>query len=101
MFQLGYSAEVLAPEITSNEVDTIRDITVNVSYSISNTTKTITLYTKKEKELLEQTNKPDLNLIEDYSDTNYYAIKYLNGSYIITATSDPEWYNYDLSLIHI
>ena len=95
MFQLGYSAEVLAPEITSNEVDTIRDITVNVSYSISNTTKTITLYTKKEKELLEQNNKPDLNLIEDYSDTNYYAIKYLNGSYIITATSDPEWYNYD------
>lgn len=92
---VGYSAEVLAPKITSNELDIIRDVTVNVTYTISNTTKTITLYTKKEKELLEETNKPDLNLINDYSDSNYYAIKYVNGSYIVTATSDTDWYNYD------
>ena len=92
---VGYSAEVLAPEITSNELDIIRDVTVNVTYTISNTSKTITLYMSKEKELLEQTNTPDLNLISDYSDTNYYAIKYNNGNYIVTATSDSEWYNYD------
>lgn len=92
----GYSATVSAPKITSNAIDTIRDITVDVSYTISNTTKTITLYTTKEKELLEQTNKPNLNLIDDYSDSNYYAVKYINGSYIITATSDSEWYNYDI-----
>ncbi len=92
---VGYSAEVLAPEITSNELDIIRDVTVNVTYTISNNTKTITLYTKKEKEFLEQTNKPDLNLIKDYSDSDYYAIKYENGSYIVTATSDSDWYNYD------
>lgn len=91
----GYSASVTAPEITSNEVDVIRDVTVNVSFSISNTTETITLYTTKEKELLEQTNRPDLNLIEDYSDSSYYAIKYQNGNYIVTATSDEDWYNYD------
>lgn len=91
----GYSASVTAPEITSNEVDTIRDVTVNVSFSISNTTETITLYTTKEKELLEQTNRPDLNLIDDYSDSSYYAIKYQSGNYIVTATSDEDWYNYD------
>lgn len=92
---VGYEANVTAPEITTNEVDIIRDITVNVSFTISNTTQTITLYTTKEKELLEQTNAPDLSLIDDYSDSNYYAIKYQNGSYIITATSDEDWYNYD------
>lgn len=92
---VGYSAEVLAPEITSNELDIVRDVTVNVTYTISNTTKTITLYTKKQKELLEQTNEPNLNMISDYSDSDYYAIKYQGGNYIVTATSDTDWYNYD------
>ena len=92
---VGYSAEVLAPEITSNELDVIRDVTVNVTYTISNTTETITLYTRKEKELLEQTNEPNLNLISDYSDSDYYAIKYEGGNYIVTATSDTDWYNYN------
>ena len=92
---VGYSAEVLAPKITSSNLDVIRDVTVNVTYTISNTSQTITLYTKKEKELLEQTNEPNLNMISDYSDSDYYAIKYEAGNYIVTATSDSDWYNYD------
>ena len=91
----GYSATVTASEVDGAELDVVRDITVNVTYKISNTEKAITLYTTKEKELLEQTNEPNLNLIEDYDSSNYYAIKYTSSGYMVTTTSDSDWYNYD------
>ena len=91
----GYSAEVTMSEVDEYELDVVRDITVNVTYKISGVTKSITLYTVKEKELLEQTNEPDVTLIDGYDSSNYYAIKYSNGSYVVTTTSDSDWYNYD------
>ena len=92
----GYSATVTTSEVDEAEIDVVRDITVNVTYKISNTEKSITLYTTKEKELLEQTNEPNLNLIEDYDSSNYYAIKYTSSGYMVTVTSDEDWYNYDM-----
>lgn len=91
---VGYSAEVVAPKITENAIDTVRNITVNVTYKISNKIKTITLYSIKRKELLEQTNKPNLKLIEGYNE-NYYPVKYTGNGYVVTTASDPAWYNYD------
>lgn len=91
----GYSATVTASKVSGAQVDVIRDVQIDVSYLISNTTKTITLKLTKEKELLGQTNPPDLNLLDDYSDSTYCAIKKVGDKYVITATSDPDWYNYD------
>ena len=91
----GYSAEITATEVKGEVADLVRDITVNVTYKISNTTKSITLYTTKEKELLEQTNEPNVNLIDEYDSSSYYAVKYVDGSYVVTTTSDSDWYNYD------
>ena len=81
----GYSAKITLSN--AQDIDVVREITVTVGYSISKTDKNITLYTLKQKELLEQTNKPDIALIKDYSlDPNvYYPIKKLDsGEYIIT-----------------
>lgn len=91
---VGYSAEVVAPKINENAIDTVRNITINVTYKVSNKTKTITFYSIKNKELLEQTNKPNLSLIDGYNE-NYYPVKYTGNGYVVTTTSDPDWYNYD------
>ncbi len=92
----GYSAEVKLSD--AKEIDIIRDVTVIVKYTVGKTEKNITLYTVKEKELLEQTNKPNINLISGYRENSnsYYPLRKLeNGNYIITTTGDKDWYNYD------
>jgi hypothetical protein len=91
----GYSAKITTTKISgADALDVVRKVTVDVSYKISNKTNTISLATIKEKELLEQTNKPDISLID--LETNYcYPIKKDGNVYKVTDLSDPNWYNYD------
>lgn len=92
---VGYSAKVTATKLEGTDVlDIVRDVTVEVSYQISNKTNTITLYTQKQKELLEQTNKPDLSLLSG-NNVEAYPIKKTTDGYIVTDIDDPNWYNYD------
>lgn len=100
----GYSAQVTASNTTSDSFDIIRDVKVEVKYEISNTDKTITLYTTKERELLEQTNKPDMSTLPITSgeiSSRYVPIKKVSGSDTVTVTSDTEWYNYDKGIYAI
>jgi hypothetical protein len=92
----GYSATIKSTMLNgTNELDVIREIEVNVSYKISNQNKTISLSTTKEKELLEQTNKPDISRISLASNQYCYPIKSYNSGYVITDVNDSDWYNYD------
>ena len=93
----GYTATVKAERYNSADVDIVRDIKVTVTYNVNKRTKSISLYTIKEKELLEQTNKPDVRSIENYElgIKNYYPIKKYENKYYVTAFDDPDWYNYD------
>lgn len=93
----GYSATVTTTEVDGAEYDVVRDVKVEVTYKVSNKENKITLYTVKEKELLEQTNKPQMELIDGYSEmpSYYYPVKYADSTYVVTDKNDPEWYNYD------
>ena len=91
--QNGYTAKITASPLESAEVDLVRDIKVEVSYKAYNRIKTITLYTIKEKELLEETNPPDFGLIK--KDLYYYPIKKVKNEYMVTDVDDPDWYNYN------
>ena len=92
---VGYSATVTSS--TAKEVDIVRSITVMVKYKISGSERNVTLYLTKQRELLEQTNKPDLTMLDDYASDGqkYYPIKKSGSDYVVTAMSDPGWYNYD------
>lgn len=87
----GYTAEIRLS--AAQNFDVIRDVTVIVTYKLGTKTKTITLYTQKEKELLEQTNRPDLTKL-DVGLKTAYPIKKVGDKYIVTNENDPEWYNY-------
>ncbi len=96
---VGYSAKV---ELSNaKDLDIVRNVTVTVKYKILGFERNVTLYTVKQKELLEQTNKPDLTMIKDYATngSKYYSIKKVDANYIVTTTSDPDWYNYDSAKI--
>lgn len=95
----GYTAEVISEKNSTDKWDLVREVTVNVSYKILNKQKTITLSTVKERELLEQTNKPflhDLNYYYNYNIEECYPIKKVNDKYLVTTIDDVEWYNYDI-----
>lgn len=92
----GYFATITTKRVSNTDIDIIRDVTVEVNYKVSKKTNNITLYTTKEKELLEQSNKPDISLLnKDLNNKNIYPIKYYNEKYYITDINDAEWYNYD------
>ena len=93
----GYSAEVKLSNVSS-EVDVVRKFNIEVSYKVrKNYNDNIDLEVIKQRELLEQTNKPDLNLLSNYIDSSkfYYPIKLTSDGYVVTTTSDKNWYNYD------
>ena len=91
----GYSASIQSKKGSGHEVDIIRDVIVTVSYKIGGKTNTVSLSFIKEKEMLEQTNKPDISYINKNNYLNYYPIKYFNQRYYVTDEKDPEWYFYD------
>lgn len=79
--------------------DIARDVTVSVKYKASMTHKTITLRTVKEMELMDMTNAPDLSTVPHGSGEYVYPIKKdpTNTNYVVTTTTDINWYNYDTS----
>lgn len=91
----GYTASIQSKRASNTGLDLVRDITVTVTYKIAGKTNSVSLHLVKEKEILEQTNKPDMTFINKNDSLNYYPIKYYNGSYYVTDENDPEWYNYD------
>lgn len=91
----GYTASIQSKRGSNTGLDLVRDVTVTVTYKIAGKTNSVSLHLVKEKEILEQTNKPDMTSINKGSSLNYYPIKYYNGKYYVTDENDPEWYNYD------
>lgn len=95
----GYSVTVTSSKL-STTLDIVREVNVEVTYRVNNNLNNdISLKFVKERELLEQTNKPDLSLLPSYKQ-NYkycYPIKEYggSGSYVTTTESDSDWYNYD------
>lgn len=91
----GYGVTITSKTV-NEDLDIVRDITVEVTYKLSTSSKSITLSTVKQLELPEQTNEPDISLLEnELSSGYYYPVKLSGTSYVVTATSDPDWYNYD------
>ena len=84
--------------------DIARDVIVSITYKGGSSYKTITLSTIKERELMDMTNSPDISLIDGYkpiynsSDTKYYfyPVKVNGANYIVTTTTDIEWYDYEV-----
>ena len=99
----GFTAEIIAKKPTTSDdiidADVARDVTVKVKYRASNTYKTITINTVKEKELMDMTNSPDFSLLPEYNPSSnskfYYPVTGTTGSYKITTTSDINWYDYE------
>lgn len=94
---VGYSVKVTSTKL-SKDLDIVRNFDIEVSYRVSKkTNNSVTLQVTKERELLEQTNRPDLSLLPDYkNDYDYcYPIKNTSSGYVVTTESDLSWYNYD------
>lgn len=94
----GYSVKLTVLDITSS-VDVVKKFNIEVSYRVRNNyNDTISLQVIKQRELLEQTNSPELDMIPDYDTSSkyYYPIKLTDSGYVITTTSDKDWYNYDI-----
>ena len=94
----GYSVTITAKRAGSLRYDVARDIIISVKYKANSTYKTITLTGVKEKELMDMTNAPDISLMPSYNpnekDTYYYPIKKYEENYMITTTTDIDWYDY-------
>ena len=84
------------------------NIKVTVLYDVSGKEEHITLKTIKKREILQVSNEPDLNKligIYDYGGSNFkikslkqvQPIKWsmVDGAYVKTNSSDPDWYNYE------
>jgi len=95
----GYEVTLTAKRAGSLRYDVARDITISVKYKANSTYKTITITGVKEKELMDMTNSPDISLMPNYDpndkNTYYYPIKKSADKYVITSTSDIEWYDYE------
>lgn len=94
---VGYSVKVTSTKL-SKDLDIVRKFDIEVVYRINNkTNNSIVLQVTKERELLEQTNRPDLSLLPNYkNDYDYcYPIKNTSSGYVVTTESDLDWYNYD------
>lgn len=94
----GYSV-VVTPSSISSDVDVIKKINVEVSFKAGKASKDyINLQIIKQRELLEQTNEPDINLLLEYETglKYFYPIKLTPNGYVVTTTSDEEWYNYEI-----
>ena len=95
----GFKAKVTATPVSGAAFDVARDVTINVTYKANTTYKTITLNSIKQKELMDMTNSPDLSLIPtnklNNSSKYYYPVKKSGSEYIVTTTSDIEWYDYE------
>ena len=92
----GY--EVVVTEVgVDSGLDIVKKYDIAVSYKVNKSyDDSINIQVVKERELLEQTNKPDLYLIDNYANDSYiYPIKYTATGYVITTVSDKAWYNYD------
>lgn len=86
----------------------IWNIVVTVNYEVSGREEHVTLKTIKKRELLQVSNEPDLNALigkYNYGHGTNFKIKSLNqvqpikwsmidGLYVKTNSSDPDWYNY-------
>ena len=84
------------------------NIAVTVNYDVSGREEHITLKTIKKREVLQVSNEPDLNTLigkYNYAYGTRFKIKSLkqvqpikwsmiDGLYVKTNSSDPEWYNY-------
>ena len=93
---MGYSVDVTISNISS-EVDVIKKINVEVSYKAGKSAiDYINLQVVKERELLEQTNVPDMSLLPETSLKYFYPIKLTSKGYVVTTISDKDWYNYDI-----
>ena len=92
----GYSIKVTESDFTS-DLDIIKEYNIEVSYRVGKDyNDSVSVQVIKKRELLEQTNKPDLYLIPNYSKDSYiYPIKKTSTGYVVTTTSDKDWYNYD------
>lgn len=96
---IGYRVKITAKKVDDADYDIARDVIINVTYKASTTHKTITLTSVKQKELMDMTNAPDFSLIPNYnpSDTQtyYYPVIFDGTNYMVTTTSDINWYNYE------
>lgn len=92
----GYSIKVTESEFTS-DLDIIKEYNIEASYRVGKDyNDSVSVQVVKKRELLEQTNEPDLYLIPNYSTNSYiYPIKKTSTGYVVTTTSDKDWYNYD------
>ena len=92
----GYKVEITEAGVSSG-LDIVKKYNIEVSYKASKIyDDSVNIEVVKERELLEQTNKPDLYLLENYAKDCYmYPIKYTSAGYMITTASDKSWYNYD------
>ena len=92
----GYEVEITETKVSSG-LDIIKKYNIKTTYRVNEKFNDIvTAQVVKERELLEQTNKPDLYLIDGYSKESFiYPIKKISSGYVITTESDNTWYNYD------
>ena len=92
----GYSVNITETTLDSG-LDIIKKYNIETSYRVNaKYDDTVVVQVIKERELLEQTNKPDLFLIKNYTKNSYiYPIKYTASGYMVTTESDKDWYNYD------
>ena len=94
----GYIVEV-TKSLVDSDLDIIKKYNIEVSYRVGKKNyDNVSVQIIKQRELLEQTNQPDLSLLQNYNKTKkyFYPIKMISGEYIITSSSDKDWYNYDI-----
>lgn len=95
----GYYVELNV--VNNSNPDISANISINVSYnSYGSANKSVNINFRKDKELLEETNKPDLGVLyEDYGREDesmyYYPVRKIGANWVVSDWEDPLWYKYD------
>ena len=96
----GYTVELISENIygadTTLKFDLMKKITVTVKFTVSKTEENVSLYTSKEREVLEEVNKPELDKLSVPSGQAYVPIRYSKAqdAYLVVDENDENWYNY-------
>lgn len=78
------------------QFDLVRDIDIIVTYKIGDSVDDISLSLTKQRELVEECNKPVLSYLSGTANKTIYPVKYVEttGSYMKTNEDDMDWYDY-------
>ena len=78
-----------------DKLDLVKQLTVTVTYKLSNKDQTIIITRVKSREKLITPNNPEIGLLETQEGKKVYCIKKINDKWKVCDEKDSNWYNYE------